>query len=96
MIISNTPASGAVRVYGESELWGWGISMIQGTMNGYGERNVVPTTIIPNLEPKWKRRDLSFFIDDATNEETDVLSLMLALLLLSSKGGAQMPPQINL
>ena len=62
-----------------------GAVMIQGTMNGYGERNgnANLTTIIPNLELKMERktncginlsklRDLSLFIDDSTNLRPDI------------------------
>ena len=64
-----------------------GATMVQGTMNGYGERNgnANLTTIIPNLEIKMdlktnsgqylsKLRDLSLFIDDATNLRPDIRS----------------------
>jgi 2-isopropylmalate synthase len=75
-----------------------GAEMVQGTMNGYGERNgnANLTTIIPNLELKMERktncsehlsklRDLSFFIDDATNLRPDIVLLMWEQLLCSQR-----------
>lgn len=77
-----------------------GAEMIQGTMNGYGERNgnANLTTIIPNLELKMehktncnahlsKLRDLSFFIDDATNLRPDIRAPYVGAASFAHKGG---------
>ena len=77
-----------------------GASMIQGTMNGYGERNgnANLTTIIPNLELKMEKdtnckphlsklRDLSFFIDDATNLRPDIRAPYVGTASFAHKGG---------
>ncbi|MBT3666687.1 MAG: citramalate synthase [Opitutae bacterium] len=77
-----------------------GAKMIQGTMNGYGERNgnANLTTIIPNLELKMKRktncsenlsklRDISFFIDDSTNLRPDIRSPYVGAASFAHKGG---------
>ena len=74
--------------------------MIQGTMNGYGERNgnANLTTIIPNLELKMEKdtnckahlsklRDLSFFIDDATNLRPDIRAPYVGTASFAHKGG---------
>ena len=77
-----------------------GAAMVQGTMNGYGERNgnANLTTIIPNLEIKMgkstncgdhlaKLRDLSLFVDDATNLRSDIRAPSWGCLC-SHKGGS--------
>ena len=77
-----------------------GATMVQGTMNGYGERNgnANLTTIIPNLEIKMdaktnsgqhlaKLRDLSLFIDDATNLRPDIRSPYVGAASFAHKGG---------
>jgi 2-isopropylmalate synthase len=77
-----------------------GAKMVQGTMNGYGERNgnANLTTIIPNLELKMnhktncganlsKLRDLSFFIDDATNLRPDIRAPYVGAASFAHKGG---------
>ena len=77
-----------------------GATMVQGTMNGYGERNgnANLTTIIPNLEIKMdiktnsgqhlsKLRDLSLFIDDATNFRPDIRSPYVGAASFAHKGG---------
>ena len=77
-----------------------GAVMVQGTMNGYGERNgnANLTTIIPNLELKMdyttncsshleKLRDLSLFIDDATNLRPDIRSPFVGAASFAHKGG---------
>ena len=74
--------------------------MVQGTMNGYGERNgnANLTTIIPNLELKMGRktncrdhlsklRDLSFFIDDSTNLRPDIRAPYVGAASFAHKGG---------
>ena len=77
-----------------------GAVMIQGTMNGYGERNgnANLTTIIPNLELKMNRnthcgqnlsklRDLSLFIDDSTNLRPDIRAPYVGAASFAHKGG---------
>jgi len=77
-----------------------GAVMIQGTMNGYGERNgnANLTTIIPNLELKMnystncgknlsKLRDLSLFIDDSTNLRADIRAPYVGAASFAHKGG---------
>jgi len=77
-----------------------GAKMVQGTMNGYGERNgnANLTTIIPNLELKMnhktncgthlnKLRDLSFFIDDSTNLRPDIRAPYVGAASFAHKGG---------
>ena len=77
-----------------------GAVMVQGTMNGYGERNgnANLTTIIPNLELKMdyttnctehlsKLRDLSLFIDDATNLRPDIRAPYVGAASFAHKGG---------
>lgn len=77
-----------------------GAVMVQGTMNGYGERNgnANLTTIIPNLELKMGRhthcgknlpklRDLSLFIDDATNLRPDIRAPYVGAASFAHKGG---------
>ena len=77
-----------------------GATMVQGTMNGYGERNgnANLTTIIPNLEIKMdlrtnsgshlaKLRDLSLFVDDATNLRPDIRAPYVGTASFAHKGG---------
>jgi 2-isopropylmalate synthase len=77
-----------------------GAVMVQGTMNGYGERNgnANLTTIIPNLEIKMgkhtnskdhlsKLRDLSLFVDDATNLRADIRAPYVGAASFAHKGG---------
>ena len=77
-----------------------GAIMVQGTMNGYGERNgnANLTTIIPNLEIKMDRstncqphlsklRDLSLFVDDATNLRSDIRAPYVGAASFAHKGG---------
>ena len=77
-----------------------GAVMVQGTMNGYGERNgnANLTTIIPNLELKMdcmincgknlvKLRDLSLFIDDSTNLRPDIRAPYVGAASFAHKGG---------
>ena len=74
--------------------------MVQGTMNGYGERNgnANLTTIIPNLSLKMARgmscqsnlaklRDLSLFVDDATNLRPDIRAPYVGSASFAHKGG---------
>ena len=69
-------------------------------MNGYGERNgnANLTTIIPNLEIKMdlrtnsgphlaKLRDLSLFVDDATNLRPDIRAPYVGTASFAHKGG---------
>ena len=77
-----------------------GAVMVQGTMNGYGERNgnANLTTIIPNLSLKMKKtmnceanlsklRDLSLFVDDATNLRPDIRAPYVGSASFAHKGG---------
>jgi 2-isopropylmalate synthase len=77
-----------------------GAVMVQGTMNGYGERNgnANLTTIIPNLEIKMGRttnskdhlkklRDISLFVDDATNLRADIRAPYVGAASFAHKGG---------
>ena len=77
-----------------------GAVMVQGTMNGYGERNgnANLTTIIPNLEIKMEKsthckthltklRDLSLFVDDATNLRADIRAPYVGAASFAHKGG---------
>jgi 2-isopropylmalate synthase len=77
-----------------------GAVMVQGTMNGYGERNgnANLTTIIPNLSLKMgkgmscqsnlaKLRDLSLFVDDATNLRPDIRAPYVGSASFAHKGG---------
>ena len=77
-----------------------GAVMVQGTMNGYGERNgnANLTSIIPNLSLKMNRkmncgpnldklRDLSFFVDDATNLRPDIRAPYVGSASFAHKGG---------
>lgn len=77
-----------------------GASMIQGTMNGYGERNgnANLTTVIPNLVLKMNRevfcqyrlkelRDLSLYIDDLANVRSDNRAPFVGASSFAHKGG---------
>ena len=77
-----------------------GAVMIQGTMNGYGERNgnANLTSIIPNLALKMDTdmncspnlanlRDLSLFVDDATNLRPDIRAPYVGSASFAHKGG---------
>ncbi len=77
-----------------------GATLVQGTMNGYGERNgnANLTTIIPNLALKMNRslecgrnlaklRDLSLFIDDMANLRPDIRAPFVGATSFAHKGG---------
>jgi 2-isopropylmalate synthase len=77
-----------------------GATMVQGTMNGYGERNgnANLTTIIPNLVLKLGRqmhcgthldrlRDLSLFVDEMANLRNDRKAPYVGLSAFAHKGG---------
>ncbi|MGE4551268.1 MAG: citramalate synthase [Opitutales bacterium] len=77
-----------------------GAVMVQGTMNGYGERNgnANLTSIIPNLALKMDGevncgsnlddlRDLSLFVDDATNLLPDIRAPYVGSASFAHKGG---------
>ena len=77
-----------------------GAEMVQGTINGYGERNgnANLTTIIPNLTLKMDKklhcsanlsslRDLSLFVDDATNLLPDIRAPYVGSASFAHKGG---------
>lgn len=77
-----------------------GATMVQGTMNGYGERNgnANLTTIIPNLVLKMDRgmncrkhlnelRDLSLYIDDLANVRSDNRAPFVGASSFAHKGG---------
>ncbi len=77
-----------------------GASLVQGTMNGYGERNgnANLTTIIPNLSLKMARevacaghlsklRDLSLFIDEMANVRVDIRAPFVGASSFAHKGG---------
>lgn len=77
-----------------------GATLVQGTMNGYGERNgnANLTTIIPNLALKMKRglncdqhlkklRDISLFIDDMTNLRANIRAPFVGASSFAHKGG---------
>ncbi len=77
-----------------------GATMIQGTMNGYGERNgnADLTTIIPNLALKMgylltcgsslkNLRDLSLFVDDMANARSNTRSPYVGASSFAHKGG---------
>ncbi len=77
-----------------------GAVMIQGTMNGYGERNGNANliTIIPNLILKMNRtancsrklkglRDLSVYIDDLANVRSDIRAPFVGATSFAHKGG---------
>jgi len=77
-----------------------GAVMVQGTMNGVGERNgnANLTTIIPNLALKMERdlacgahldklRDLSLFIDEMANRASDTKAPFVGASAFAHKGG---------
>ncbi|MCZ6672456.1 MAG: citramalate synthase [Verrucomicrobia bacterium] len=77
-----------------------GSTMVQGTMNGYGERNgnANLTSIIPNLVLKMGReifcqsrlqelRDLSLYIDDLANARSDIRAPFVGSSSFAHKGG---------
>ena len=77
-----------------------GATMVQGTMNGYGERNgnANLTSIIPNLALKMNRalhchqhlaelRDLSLYIDDLANVRSDIRAPFIGASSFAHKGG---------
>ena len=77
-----------------------GATMVQGTMNGYGERNgnANLTTILPNLVLKMGRRlhcgrhmgglrDLSLYIDDLANVRSDTRAPFIGASSFAHKGG---------
>lgn len=77
-----------------------GARLVQGTMNGYGERNGNANlmTIIPNLALKMNRtlncqehldklRDLSLFIDDMANLRPDIRAPYVGATAFTHKGG---------
>lgn len=77
-----------------------GASMVQGTMNGFGERtgNANLTTVIPNLALKMghpihcgknlsKLRELSLFLDDLANMRSDISAPFVGASAFAHKGG---------
>jgi 2-isopropylmalate synthase len=77
-----------------------GATHVQGTINGYGERNgnANLTAIIPNLALKLKRefnaapnlkklRDLSLFVDDMANLRADIRAPYVGAASFAHKGG---------
>jgi len=77
-----------------------GARMVQGTLNGYGERNgnANLTSIIPNLVLKLgypctaaanlsKLRDLSLFCDDLVNQRPDIRAPFVGASSFAHKGG---------
>ena len=77
-----------------------GATMVQGTMNGYGERNgnANLTTIIPNLVLKMNKnmncrsemkelRELSLYIDDLANVRSDIRAPFVGSSSFAHKGG---------
>lgn len=77
-----------------------GASLVQGTVNGYGERvgNANMTTILPNLVLKMKRsarcagnlsqlRDLSLFFDELANLRPDAKAPFVGQSAFAHKGG---------
>ncbi|MEO0509443.1 MAG: citramalate synthase [Verrucomicrobiota bacterium] len=77
-----------------------GASLVQGTMNGVGERNgnANLTTIIPNLSLKMgkemncsghlsKLRDLSLFVDEMANRSSDIKAPFVGTSAFAHKGG---------
>jgi len=77
-----------------------GAVQVQGTINGYGERNgnANLVSIIPNLEIKLDRtmncsgnltklRDLSLFIDDMANQRPDIRAPYVGASAFAHKGG---------
>tara|TARA_R100000027_G_scaffold50114_3_gene38780 strand:+ start:5954 stop:7582 length:1629 start_codon:yes stop_codon:yes gene_type:complete len=77
-----------------------GALQVQGTVNGYGERNgnANLTSIIPNLSLKFGRemncsgnlkklRDLSLYIDDMANQHPDIRAPYVGASAFAHKGG---------
>lgn len=77
-----------------------GATMVQGTMNGYGERNgnANLTTILPNLVLKMGRRlhcgrhlgglrELSLYVDDLANVRSDTRAPFIGASSFAHKGG---------
>lgn len=77
-----------------------GAVLVQGTMNGVGERNgnANLTTIIPNLALKMKKelncagqlshlRDLSLFVDEMANRSSDIKAPFVGASAFAHKGG---------
>ncbi len=77
-----------------------GAGLVQGTMNGFGERtgNANLTTIIPNLALKMNRelscesslpklRELSLFLDDLANLRPDIKAAFVGASAFAHKGG---------
>ncbi|MGB0744135.1 MAG: citramalate synthase [Opitutales bacterium] len=77
-----------------------GATLVQGTMNGVGERNgnANLTTIIPNLALKMnkqlncaeqlsKLRDLSLFVDEMANRSSDIKAPFVGASAFAHKGG---------
>jgi len=77
-----------------------GAVQVQGTINGYGERNgnANLTSIIPNLALKFGRgmncsgnltklRDLSLYIDDMANQRPDIRAPYVGASAFAHKGG---------
>ena len=77
-----------------------GAALVQGTMNGFGERNgnANLTTIIPNLVLKMKKelncgnqltnlRDLSLFVDEMANRSPDSKAPFVGSSAFAHKGG---------
>ena len=75
-----------------------GATQVQGTINGYGERtgNCNLTSVIPILELKMgrkavadvsKMRDLSFFVDDVSNNPHFVRAAFVGRTAFAHKGG---------
>lgn len=77
-----------------------GASMVQGTMNGFGERtgNANLTSILPNLVLKMgygascaqslpKLRELSLFLDDLANLRPDIKAPFIGASAFAHKGG---------
>lgn len=77
-----------------------GATQVQGTVNGYGERNgnANLTSVIPNLALKLgyrmncsenlrKLRDVSLFIDDMANQRPDIRAPFVGASAFAHKGG---------
>ena len=77
-----------------------GATQVQGTINGYGERNgnANLTSIIPNLSLKLgyetqcsknltKLRDVSLFVDDMANQRPDIRAPYVGASAFAHKGG---------
>ena len=77
-----------------------GATQVQGTINGYGERNgnANLTSVIPNLALKMghdlncagnlaKLRDISLFVDDMANQRPDIRAPYVGASAFAHKGG---------